>query len=189
MAHKPYRRRSTTNYPGARRIRRVGALLTATALMVSCGDSGSPISGDDALSALQLVGVDFELNSILLTNVGSDPVRTEGLHLCQDGDCMEFNIFTIAPRATILFRVAPVGGVDPAGGELARHRSDGFDDPESVIDYVAWGTTGHRGARAAAGAELWNEQDYVPTAGDTIILTKVEPAIGSDSWQASAEIP
>ncbi len=189
MAHHQNRAHTTSTHsvPGLRRLLILAAAVAC--LSAGCSDDGAAPPPDDPLFDLQVVGIDFPLNSILLTNVGTDPVRTQGLHLCQDGECMEFNIFTIAPRATILFSVSRVGGVDPAGGELALHRSDAFEDPESVVDYVAWGVPGHQGVQAAAAAQLWNEDDYVPTEGGTIILTRVEPTIGSDTWQASAEIP
>lgn len=173
----------------ARSFRSLVLAITVVALVGCSDETPSDPATDALLSDLQVVGIDFQLNSILLTNTAADSVRTENLYLCQEGECMAFNIFTIAPRATILFSVREVGGVDPAGGEVVLHASDDFDSPDSVLDYVAWGSPGHTGA-TAEDALIWNQADFVPTEPDTIILTKIDPAsTGSDVWEASNEIP
>lgn len=149
--------------------------------------------GDDdssALTDLQLVGVDFELDSIILTNAGTDVVTTEGLWVYQDGEVSEFNVFFIDPRTEILFSVRDIGGVDTAGGEIALYSSDSFSDPDSLIEYVAWGTSGHSRSNVAVDAGRWNEQGAVETSSDTLVILRADPTLtGPESWVSSDVIP
>lgn len=166
-------------------------LAAATLLAVSCGGGAetTPQQEETPLSALEVIGVDFQLDSILLTNTGTERVRTENLHLCQEEECFEFNVFFIEPRATILFDVSRAGGIDPSGGEIALYTADTYSDPDALIDYVAWGSPGHAASPIAAEALLWSTEDYIETHTDTIILTRIESGVpGSDAWEASNEI-
>lgn len=155
-------------------------------LMTACGgddDSGS-------LGDLQLVGIDFELNSIILANQGADEVRTQGLWVYQDGESSEFNIFIIEPRTEILFSVQDIGGVDPSGGEIALFDSESFSNPDAVLEYVAWGSSGHTGMDVAIEAGQWNEEGAVETGPDTLVVVRADPnLIGPDAWIPSDELP
>lgn len=155
-------------------------------LMTACG-------GDDdggSLGDLQLVGIDFELNSIILANQGADEVRTQGLWVYQDGESSEFNIFIIEPRTEILFSVRDIGGVDPSGGEIALFDSDSFSNPDAVLEYVAWGSSGHTGMDIAIEAGQWNEEGAVETGPDTLVVVRADPnLIGPGAWIPSDELP
>lgn len=163
------------------------ALVVAlSTLIAACG------GGDDrgALTDLQLVGVDFELNSIILTNQGADEVRTEGLWVYQDGASSEFNIFIIEPRTEILFSVRDLGGLDQTGGEIALFASDSFDDPESVLEYVAWGDSGHDALEVAVQAGRWNEEGTVESDQDTVVIIRADPnLVGPEAWTPSDVLP
>lgn len=167
-----------------------GALIAVILMVVvGCGD-GSGADYESPLADIEIVGIDFVLDSILLTNADNEPVRTQNLTLCQGGDCFDFNIFTIAPRATVIFSVSRVGGVDPATGEIALHDSAAPGEDPLLVDYVAWGEPGQPGAAKAGEELLWNENDFVPTDPDTLILTKTVVGVGgSDAWEAGSGIP
>ncbi len=157
-------------------------------LLMACGDASST-RDESPLADLEVTGVDFELNSVLITNIGSETVRTEGLYLCQRDECFEFNIFSIAPRATIIFSVSRAGEMTSEAGNIALFDSDDFTDADSMIDYVAWGSPGQPASATAAEAELWSSADFVETPAGTIILTRIEPGVpGSDAWDASDEL-
>jgi len=162
------------------------ALVAALSILVAaCG-------GDDdgALSDLQLVGVDFELNSIILANQGADEVRTEGLWVYQNGESSEFNVFIIEPRTEILFSVRDVGGVNPSGGEIALYDSDSFSNPDAVLEYVAWGGSGHDRLDVAIEAGRWNRDGTVETDPDTLVVVRADPnLIGPDAWITSDTLP
>lgn len=161
-------------------------LVGALALGGACGDTTS----ETPLADFQLVGIDFELDSILLTNNGTDEVRTRGLWVYQDGESSQFNVFIIEPRATILFSLRDIGGVDVSGGEIALYQSDSFSDPEAMLDYVAWGSTGHSQRGVATDAGLWGGEEAVETSEDTLVIVRVDPTgSGPLTWEASSEVP
>lgn len=154
----------------------------------------SACGGDDPeaspLEDLELVAVDFELNSIVLENTGENTVRTEGLWAYRDGERFQFNIFIIEPRATILFSMRQLGDISTSGGELALASSDRFDDPSSLLEYVAWGEDGFELAATATDAGLWPpDQGTVEVPPDSLILLRVDPAgTGPLAWQPSDQI-
>ena len=150
-------------------------------------------AGDDAESPLEdldLIGVDFELNSMIIENTGDSVVRTEGLWAHRDGESFQFNIFIIEPRATILFSMRDLGDISTGGGELALADSDSFDDPTSMLEYVAWGQGELALSETATEAGLWPPDEgtiSVPEA--TIALLRVDPTgSGPLAWEATNEI-
>lgn len=153
--------------------------------MVGCG----PESDEAALDNLQLVGVDFELNSIIITNNGANVVLTDGLWAYRDGEAFEFNIFPIEPRATILFSMRDLGEIDVSGGEIALADGGDFTDPDALLQYVAWGSDGSDLGSLATDAGLWPEGDTIETEDDTLILIRTDPTgSGPDFWQASDDV-
>ena len=154
----------------------------------------SGCSGEDPtaspLESLELVAVDFELNSIILENTGEDTVRTEDLWVYRDGERFQFNIFIIEPRATILFSMRQLGDISTSGGELALATSELFDDPDALLEYVAWGEDGFDLAATATEAGLWPpDQGTVEVPRDSLILLRVDPAgTGPLAWQPSDQI-
>lgn len=167
---------------------RIGLVaLAATLALSGCG-------GDDleasALASLDLVAVDFELNSIVLENTGDSEIRTEGLWAYRDGESFEFNIFIIEPRASILFSMRQLGDISTGGGEIALADSDSFDDPDSLLEYVAWGEGTLQLSSAATEAGLWPPDDgTVPVPTGSLILVRVDPAgSGPAAWQASDQV-
>lgn len=162
-------------------------LMAVGLVAAACGGEDA---GESSLQNLQLVSVDFELNSIVITNNGARDVRTEGLWVYQAGEAFEFNIFTIEPRATIRFSVRDLGGVDPSGGEIALFDSSSFASADSMLDYVAWGGSSHDRIAVATEARLWAVEDTVNTAPDTILLIRSNPsANGSLAWDTTSTVP
>lgn len=156
-------------------------LLIAVLTVVVAGCAGDDRTGD--LEDLQLVGIDFELDSMVITNAAAADVSTEGLWVYANGEGSEFNIFTIEPRATILFSLREVAGAEQSGGEVALFSNDSFSDPEAMVDYVAWGSSGHEKASLASEAGLWGpDQSVEVPEGTSVILRADQSAIGADSW-------
>lgn len=156
-------------------------VLIAVLTAIVSGCSGDDVTGN--LSDLQVVGIDYELDSMVVTNVGASDVRTEDLWIYQNGDIAEFNIFTVEPRATILFSLRDVGGAETTGGEVALFSGDSFSDPEAMVDYVAWGSSGHEKSPLASEAGLWGPDESVDVPEGTVgILRADQAALGADSW-------
>lgn len=166
---------------------RLAALFAAlTLLVVACGGA----DGEGNLEDLQLVGIDLELDSMILTNEGAGDVRTQGLWVYQDGEVSEFNVFIIEPRTEILFNLRDIGGLDPSGGEIALYTSDSFSNPDALLDYVAWGGSGHSRLDVAIEAGKWNEEGPVETDSDTLVIVRADPNLtGPTAWTASDVLP
>lgn len=161
-------------------------VLIAVLAALAAGCSGNGETGE--LGDLQIVGIDYELDSMVITNAGPSDVSTEGLWVYQTGDMAEFNIFTIEPRATILFSLRDVGGAEISGGEVALFSSVSFSSPEAMVDYVAWGSSGHEKASLASEAGLWGPDESVEVPeGTAAILRADQSAIGADSWIVGEE--
>lgn len=141
------------------------------------------------LEKLELVAVDFELNSIVLENTENTEVRTQGLWAYRDGEQFEFDIFIIEPRATILFSMGQLGEISTSAGELALADSDTFDS-DSLLEYVAWGDGELQLSTAATEAGLWPpDEGTVDVPPDSLILIRVDPTgTGPIAWQASDQI-
>ena len=138
------------------------------------------------LNNLQVIGIDYELNSMIITNIGASDVRTEGLWVYQDGESAEFDIFTIEPRATIRFSLREVGGASLSGGEVALFSKDSFSDANAMLDYVAWGETGHDKSALASEAGLWGPDEYVKVDTEVVVILRADQAsIGAGSWIVS----
>lgn len=159
-------------------------MITLTTVACSGAQEPSP------LEDLELVGIDFELNSIVLENTGDSDVRTQGLWAYRDGEHFQFDIFIIEPRATILFNMRQLGEISTSSGELALADSDSFDDSDSLLEYVAWGDGDLQLSAAATRAGLWPpDEGTVDVPAGSLILIRVDPAgTGPLAWQASDQI-
>lgn len=139
------------------------------------------------LHDLDLVGVDFELNSIVLENTGDSQVRTQGLWIHRDGKQFELDIFIIDPRATISFSMRELGDISVSAGELALFEQGSLDDPDSMLEYVAWGGGDLELADIATDAGLWPpEEGGVPVPESSAILVRIDPTgTGPAAWEPS----
>lgn len=158
-------------------------IVTIALAATACGPQ-APDASD--LSNLQLTGVDFELNSIVIENTGSEPVRTENLWIYRDGDAYQLGIFTVEPRASVLFSMRVLGDISVLGGEIALNEAGVLDDAESMLAYVAWGTDGFELAPVATEAGLWPPDETVSTETDTVVLFRIDPTgSGPVNWEIS----
>ncbi len=55
--------------------------------------------------------------------------------------------------------------VAPAG-EVGLYSSGNFGDPNSIVDYLEWGTGGHFRSTVAIAAGIWDETSVVPMEGN-----------------------
>lgn len=157
-------------------------------VLVGCSDGGTDPEGSP-LEDLQLVGVDFELNSMVITNNGSETVRTESLWAYRDGESFQFDIFIIEPRASILFSMRELGEISRERGEIALADSESFDG-DSLLQYVAWGDDGLDLLPTAIEAGLWPAEEAAEVTSDAIFLIRSDPTVnGPLAWESSNQAP
>lgn len=157
-------------------------------ILAACG-AGSD-SEASPLDDLRLIGVDFELNSMVIENTGAEEVRTEGLWAYRDGESFQFDIFIIEPRAAILFNTRDLGTISTEAGEVALSTSNTFTEADSMLEYVAWGDAELTLLPTATEAGLWPAGDTVETTSDAIALIRTDPtATGPLAWESANQIP
>lgn len=163
-------------------------MVVLALILVGC-DAGSDPEASP-LDDLQLVGVDFELNSMVITNNGNEIVRTEGLWAYRDGESFQFDIFRIEPRASILFSMRELGEISTDHGEIALADSETFDDPDTLLQYVAWGSDGFDLLSTATEAGVWPSEEAADATTDAIFLIRSDPtADGPLAWESSNQAP
>lgn len=141
------------------------------------------------LNDLQLIGVDFELNSIIIENSGARDVVTNELWIYRDGEATQLDIFTLEPRSPVSFSMRELGEISAKSGEIALITAETAEDSNEIIAYVAWGTDGFELAPLAGDAGLWPEGAAIETETDTLVILHTDfTGIGPQAWAASDEI-
>ncbi len=136
---------------------------------------------------IEQVGFDtsFQEGWVLLSNNGSTPVTIGGYFLCQRPSYFALPDVTI-PAGEILLIDGAVGSLDPGGGEVALYSSNSFEDSNSILSYVEWGSTGHGRSSVAVAAGIWGAGDFVPVlsslAGAIIVIDQAAPP-GASNWE------
>ena len=91
-----------------------------------------------------------------------------GLWLCNRPFYAPLPQVALAPGESIEAPASPLADLPMLGGEVAIYRSDDFEDPEEMLDYVTWGRGGGR-TQAAVEVGLWPPGDVVLPSGAAIV--------------------
>ncbi len=75
--------------------------------------------------------------------------------------------------------------IDASDGEMGLYLNNSYTNPESILDYVEWGSTGHQRSSVAVAAQIWSTGDFVPAFGSDQSLAYSGTGDGIDSWTAS----
>jgi hypothetical protein len=137
-----------------------------------------------------------EQGTIEIGNLGPDTGDLTGFWIAIHPFYLEIPSTIIAPGKAIVVSVAP--GADPdlvipaagllpvmksGSGEIGLYASGGFGDPDAIVDYVEWGSTGHVRSDVAIEAGLWPEDQAIVIDGSATGLTaedRSEP--GPQGW-------
>ena len=141
-----------------------------------------------------------EGGTIEVGNLGPDAGDLTGFWIAIHPYYLEIPSVVIAPGRAIIVSIAedadpelviPAAGLLPAlksgSGEIGLYSSGGFGDPDAIIDYVEWGSTGHTRSSVAIQAGLWTEGDAVVTDASATGLTagdRSEP--GPQGWSPTS---
>lgn len=151
---------------------------------------------------ISVTSIDLVNDTVEITNVGDADVDVNGLILCNfpayapiEGAEM------IAPGESITVD-AGAAGVELADdqGEMGIYTVSEFENPDAILTYVEWGTSGHQRSTVAVSAGIWDgdavDAGSVLTAnvaeptsaanwsaeGDTATAADDLPATGAESW-------
>jgi len=156
----------------------------------------APTSAQFAITQVSL-GV---LGQVVVRNVGSEAASLAGYWLCQRPSYFEFpdvvlqpgesaaisvggEIFVPPEGAIVIDAIAAIGPFDPASGEVGLYLGSEFGNPESILSYVEWGSSGHGRSETAVSAQIWPDGGFVPTTADSgAILATTIPATDPSQW-------
>jgi len=109
---------------------------------------------------LQISVVEFGEDGFLdVVNIGAEPADVSPMYLSQFPTVLALSDVIeepIAVGASARIPASAMGGLSADGGEIALLTSPDFEDPDSMVGYVQWGTGGVHGPTATA-AGIWPE--------------------------------
>ena len=175
--------------------RRIPLLIAAAALLLAaCSDSDSgssatattaaaaPAAADGAAQAthsdIAITRVDFDADSVTVTNLSSGPVSLDDIWLCQRPTYSELG-GVLEAGASMEF--GGIGGLNADSGEAGLYIGRSFDSSDAIVSYVEWGESGHGRSSTASDGGVWPGGDFVD-AGDApaIDATVDRPASAAD---------
>lgn len=137
-----------------------------------------------------------ESATIEIGNLGPDAGDLTGFWIAVHPFYLEIPSMIIAPGKAIIVSIAeeadpelviPAAGLLPVlksgSGEIGLYSSGGFGDPDAIVDYVEWGSTGHVRSGVAIEAGLWPTEQTIVIEGTATGLTagsRSEP--GPQGW-------
>jgi len=174
---------------------KAAALLVFALVAAACSGSGDDVATTtpDVTSSTMVTGnarfvigsvVFGESGTIEIGNLGPDAGDLTGFWVAIHPYYLEIPSTIIAPGKAIIVSIAegadpelviPAAGLLPAlkngSGEIGLYSSGGFGDPDAMVDYVEWGTTGHIRSNVAIEAGLWPEEQAIVIDGTATGLT------------------
>ena len=140
---------------------------------------------------------------VTLTNVGNEPIDLGDHWLVAGASRHRLPALEMATGATVVigigeepppvitgtvagFDLGPVvGPVLVEDGEMALFSAARFAEPAAMVDYVEWGSSGHRRSAEAVEAGLWEARAFVPVPPEAQALSSSgEPSAGPEDWSA-----
>lgn len=134
---------------------------------------------------------------VAVTNFGDASADVGGWQLCQRPRYLSLPQVVIEPGEVVLFafgdttgldgNVAEIGGglgtIDAGDGEIGLYTSSAFGNPNAIVTYVEWGSSGHGRSAVAVEAAIWGDGDFVPTENESVRIVKTTAdEVGDDDW-------
>ena len=133
---------------------------------------------------------------MVLLNGSDGPVDLDGWFICQRPSYWPLPAVTLDPAQRITIRTASgedtdemlfaggrFGQLSGGGGEVALYRDSAFDNPGSIVGYVAWNSGGAR-QEVAQAAGIWGGRNVLAGEGDVIAFTGA--GTGADAYEVEA---
>ena len=137
---------------------------------------------------------------VVIQNVGDASGSLQGFAICQAPRYHVFDDIELAPGELLAVSLggdvflpppgaktasASIGSFSPADGELGLYSRNDFSNSSAIVDYVEWGSSGHRRSTVALGALIWDGGDFVDTAGaDSVFMFVTDlPSDGAEDWE------
>ena len=79
--------------------------------------------------------------------------------------------------------------IDPADGEMGLYIINDYSDPNDIIDYVEWGSSGHQRSSVAVNANIWTAGDFAAAFTAPNSLEYDGSGDASTDWSEDAASP
>ena len=142
------------------------------------------------------------LSQVIVQNIGDGPGSLAGYWLCQRPSYYAFpdvelqpgelaavavtgrdEIFGPPSFAIAIEGIADIGTFDPTSGEVGLYLGNDFDNPDAIVSYVEWGSSGHGRSQTAVSAQIWPDGGFVETSEETgAISATVLPPTDPTHW-------
>ncbi len=109
---------------------------------------------------ISITEIDFEADTITITNHGTVDVELGDVWLCEFPKYENLDAMVLAGGDSVTIPNPHGSSVDD--GELALYRTDDYVDPDAMLSYVHWGTDDHTRTPVAVDAALWEGEPVVP---------------------------
>ena len=163
--------------------------------------TSQPAADPEALFAITAVNLTAAGQHIVIQNVGDAPGNLQGYALCQAPNYAVLGDLELAPGEFVAISVggslflpppgaahtasASIGDVSIEDGEIGLYsRAGAFSSSSAIVDYVEWGSTGHRRSSVASEAGIWNSGDFVDLSGaeSAFLFAVTLPTDGAEDW-------
>ncbi len=169
----------------------VVSLLAFVGSLVACATANGQV-------VISEVGYDVEFNSqttwVELHNRGGASVNVAGFVLCNFPSYADINTLTVLDGSTTIpaggFVVLSWGGLGVGDGEVGLYRHRSFTTPDSLVDYMEYGSAGHTRSGIARDAGLWDTGQFVNPAQTGESLARVnESGSFAERWASGTPSP
>jgi hypothetical protein len=129
-------------------------------------------------------------NSVEIKNIGNQSENINFYWLCNFPDYA--NVGSLAPYCGVStiepgeIKAFNFEGIESQDGELGLYNAQDFGNPNAMVSYVQWGSSGHEREVVATQANLWTQGDFIPTFPLTWSLEYSGSGLSSSDWQAVA---
>lgn len=133
-----------------------------------------------AAGGLVIDSIDFDAGVMTLRNSGDSAYDTSGHWICNRPSYSDIASTSIAPGETLEVDVSSIG-LRAGDGEIGLYVSNDFSNPDDIVAYVQWGSSGHGRAAVAVSAGVWSEGDALP--GDqSVVRSRGDRPVSSSDW-------
>jgi len=129
--------------------------------------------------------------TVELKNIGSSTVNVANYWLCDFPAYEQISSRNIICGNTMMapgeiLAIDDFNFVDADDGEMGLYLNGSFSNPNSIIDYVEWGTSGHARASVAIAAGIWSANSFVPAFMNGQSIAYSGAGDLPSSWSAGA---
>ncbi len=160
---------------------------------VACEEAGG--SAGPAIIVINEIIADGNL--IEFKNIGGEAFDISTYWICQfptyeliGNLTLNCGNFLLGPNETVTVQTIRLD-LDGADGEMGLYTTDqnNFGNSDFLVDYVEWGSTGHRRAVLAQEINIWTAGDFVPAFDDDNSLQYDGDGDTSADWVATTPDP